>query len=110
MPDGHIGSLLRGPVGYALVISRLIGFVLQVLRWSALAFGVFYGFSHQRTITATQKAQHEKQEWESKQKVIDQAKAEYAKKHPQPAASSNSGKSQQEMRTSQLRVAPSALG
>lgn len=66
---------------------ELIGFVSQVLRWSALAFGVVYGFSHQRTITATQKAQHDQHEWEHKQKAIDQAKAEYAKKkNPAPAS------------------------
>ncbi|KID90220.1 ATPase, F0 complex, subunit E, mitochondrial [Metarhizium guizhouense ARSEF 977] len=60
-----------------------------VLRWSALAVGVFYGFSHQRTITTTQRAEHAKHEWESKQKLIDQAKAEYAKKNnPAPAAAS----------------------
>lgn len=51
--------------------------------------GVFYGFSHQRTITTTQRAEHAKHEWESKQKLIDQAKAEYAKKNnPAPAAAS----------------------
>ncbi|KHO00104.1 ATPase, F0 complex, subunit E, mitochondrial [Metarhizium album ARSEF 1941] len=62
---------------------------VNVLRWSALAAGVFYGFSHQRTITATQRAEHAKHEWESKQKLIDQAKAEYAKKNnPAPASSS----------------------
>lgn len=42
--------------------------------------GVFYGFSHQRTITATQRAAHAKNEYEGKQKLIDQAKAEYARK------------------------------
>ena len=61
---------------------------MQVLRWSALAFGVFYGFSHQRTIYATQQAQHDKHEWDSKQKLIDQAKAEYAKQK-KPATSSS---------------------
>ncbi|KAG8421083.1 F1F0 ATP synthase subunit e, mitochondrial [Metarhizium acridum] len=62
---------------------------VNVLRWSALAVGVFYGFSHQRTITATQRAEHAKHEWESKQKLIDRAKAEYAKKNnPAPAAAS----------------------
>ncbi|KAK5990571.1 ATP synthase subunit e [Cladobotryum mycophilum] len=53
---------------------------VNVLRWSALAFGVFYGFTHQRTITATHKAQQEKHDYEHKQKLIEQAKAEYAKK------------------------------
>lgn len=61
--------------------------LLQVLRWSALAAGLFYGFSHQRAITATQKAEHEKHHYEKKQKLIEQAKAEYAKqKNPTPAA------------------------
>ncbi|KAL2214081.1 ATP synthase subunit E [Sarocladium strictum] len=60
---------------------------VNVIRWSALAFGVFFGFSHQRTITATQKAAHDQHEFEHKQKLIDQAKAEYAKlKNPAPAS------------------------
>ncbi|KAJ2971290.1 hypothetical protein NQ176_g7766 [Zarea fungicola] len=63
---------------------------VNVLRWSALAAGVFYGFSHQRTITAGQKANHSKHEYEKKQKLIDEAKAEYAKqKNPAPAAKDN---------------------
>ncbi|KAK1240790.1 hypothetical protein MKX07_006223 [Trichoderma sp. CBMAI-0711] len=62
---------------------------VNVLRWSALAFGVFYGFSHQRTITATQRAQHAQHEYEQKQKLIEQAKAEYAKKKAPAAASGN---------------------
>jgi len=67
-----------------------LGLGLQVLRWSALAVGVFYGFSHQRTITTTQRAAHEQHEYEQKQKLIDQAKAEFAKqKNPQPASQSD---------------------
>lgn len=69
---------------------------LQVLRWSALAFGVFYGFSHQRTIYASQKAQHDKHEWDQKQKLIDQAKAEYAKlKKPATPAGGDEGTSRE---------------
>ena len=64
---------------------------MQVLRWSALAVGVFYGFSHQRTITASQKAQHEQHEFNKKQKLIDQAKAEYAKKHAPATTSKDDG-------------------
>ncbi|KOS18705.1 ATP synthase subunit e [Escovopsis weberi] len=60
---------------------------LQVLRWSALALGGLYGFSHQRNITATQKAEQAKHEYEHKQKLIDQAKAEYQKKQNPAAAS-----------------------
>ena len=52
----------------------------QVFRWSALVVGVFYGFSHQSSITARDKANHAKHEYENKQKLIDQAKAEYKRK------------------------------
>ncbi|EHK41086.1 uncharacterized protein TrAtP1_004493 [Trichoderma atroviride] len=62
---------------------------VNVFRWSALAFGVFYGFSHQRTITTTQRAQHAQHEYEQKQKLIDQAKAEYAKKKNPSVASAD---------------------
>ena len=50
--------------------------------------GVFYGFSHQRTITSSQKAEHAKHEYTKKQSLIDQAKAEYAKTKPAPPAAS----------------------
>ncbi|KAM3513083.1 hypothetical protein MY11210_003285 [Beauveria gryllotalpidicola] len=63
---------------------------VNVLRWSALAAGLFYGFSHQRTITATQKAAHSKHEYEKKSKLIEQARAEYNKqKNPAPASADN---------------------
>ncbi|KAI0398431.1 ATP synthase subunit E [Xylariaceae sp. FL0594] len=52
---------------------------VNVLRYSALAFGVFYGFTHQRKITASQQAAAAKKEYEHKQHLIEQAKAEYAK-------------------------------
>jgi F-type H+-transporting ATP synthase subunit e len=61
---------------------------MQVLRWSALGLGIFYGFSHQRSINATQKAAHDKHEFEKKQKAIDAAKAEFAKRHPAPSSGS----------------------
>ncbi|KAK4087220.1 hypothetical protein PCL_07505 [Purpureocillium lilacinum] len=80
--DAH---LLRACVGPGPSCARE-----AVLRWSALAVGVFYGFSHQRTITTTQRAAHEQHEYEQKQKLIDQAKAEFAKqKNPQPASQSD---------------------
>ena len=63
----------------------------NVLRWSALAVGIFYGFSHQRTITASQRAEHERHEYESKQKLINQAKAEYAKLKNPAQASADDG-------------------
>ncbi|KAM4055070.1 ATP synthase E chain domain-containing protein [Hirsutella rhossiliensis] len=60
---------------------------VNVLRWSALGVGIFYGFSHQRTIRATQRAEHDKHEYQHKQKLIEQAKSEFAKKtNPKPAS------------------------
>ncbi|KAI1421066.1 ATP synthase E chain-domain-containing protein [Xylaria sp. FL1777] len=52
---------------------------VNVLRYSALAFGVFYGFTHQRSINASQRAAAAKREYEHKQHLIEQAKAEYSK-------------------------------
>ena len=63
----------------------------QVLRWSALGLGVFYGFTHQRAIFSAQRAEHAQHEYEKKEKLIQQAKAEFAKqKNP---TSSDSGMS-----------------
>lgn len=53
----------------------------QVLRYTFLGLGVFYGFTHQRSITASQKAAAAQKEYDHKQKLIDQAKAEWAKKN-----------------------------
>ncbi|KAI0969999.1 ATP synthase subunit E [Xylaria arbuscula] len=62
---------------------------VNVLRYSALAFGVFYGFSHQRSIYASQRAAAAKKEYQHKQHLIEQAKAQYSKsKNPSAAASS----------------------
>ncbi|KAM0246743.1 hypothetical protein ACHAP5_004514 [Fusarium lateritium] len=54
--------------------------IFRVLRWSALGLGIFYGFTHQRAITASQKAEHAQHKYEKKEKLIQQAKAEFAKK------------------------------
>ncbi|KAI1819742.1 ATP synthase subunit E [Xylaria intraflava] len=71
---------------------------VNVLRYSALAFGVFYGFTHQRSITASQRAAAAKKEYEHKQHLIDQAKAEYIKsKSPRAASSEKSGLNQDPM-------------
>ncbi|KAL2113387.1 hypothetical protein VUR80DRAFT_4224 [Thermomyces stellatus] len=58
---------------------------VNVLRYTALGLGVFYGFTHQRKITAAAKADAAKQEYERKQSLINQAKSEYAKLHSPPA-------------------------
>lgn len=63
----------------------------QVLRYSALAFGVFYGFSHQRSITASQKAAAAQKEWAHKQQLIEQARSQYAEsKNPKAQSSQKS--------------------
>lgn len=51
-----------------------------MLRWSALAVGIFYGFSHQRTITAQNHAAHAQAEWKHKEDLIQKAKLEWKKK------------------------------
>lgn len=53
---------------------------MQVFRWSALAFGVFYGFSHQSAIYSSDKKAAAQHEWDRKVKLIDDAKAKYAEK------------------------------
>lgn len=53
---------------------------VQVLRYSALVFGIFYGFSHQRTITAQNHASHIQAEWRHKEDLIQKAKLEWKKK------------------------------
>ncbi|KAK7951463.1 mitochondrial f0 subunit e [Apiospora aurea] len=64
---------------------------VNVLRYSALAFGVFYGFTHQRSITASQKAAAAQKEWAHKQHLIDQARAQYAEsKNPKASSTDKS--------------------
>ncbi|KAK4251186.1 ATP synthase E chain-domain-containing protein [Corynascus novoguineensis] len=60
---------------------------VNVLRYSVLGLGVVYGFYHQRTINAAQKAAAAQREYEHKQELINKAKQAYAKTK-QPAASS----------------------
>lgn len=64
-----------------------------MLRYSALAFGVFYGFSHQRSITSAQKASEAQKAYEHKQKLIEQAKAEYSKSKNPPTTQKGGRKS-----------------
>ncbi|KAI0172056.1 ATP synthase E chain-domain-containing protein [Hypoxylon sp. FL1284] len=52
---------------------------VNVLRYSALAFGVFYGFTHQRSINSATRTAAAKREYAHKQQLIEQARAEYVK-------------------------------
>ncbi|TVY24599.1 ATP synthase subunit e, mitochondrial [Lachnellula hyalina] len=63
---------------------------VNIARWSALGAGVFYGFYHQRSLTSASKAAAVDREYEHKQQLIQQAKAEFAKKNA-PASSKPSG-------------------
>jgi len=78
-------------VGEMLVIwsSRLIWIDVQVLRWSALGFGVVYGIYHQATISASDRMHAAKESYDQKQSLISQAKAEYQRSTASPSESSN---------------------
>ncbi|KXT04269.1 hypothetical protein AC578_7890 [Pseudocercospora eumusae] len=53
---------------------------VNVLRWGALVFGVFYGFSHQQTISSREKKAAYQHEYDRKAKLISEAKAKFAEK------------------------------
>lgn len=54
---------------------------LQVLRWGALVFGVFYGFTHQQAIHSKDKQAAYQHEYDQKSKLISQAKAKFAEQN-----------------------------
>ncbi|KAF2674744.1 hypothetical protein BT63DRAFT_420030 [Microthyrium microscopicum] len=60
---------------------------VNVLRWSALGLGVFYGFYHQLSISSGERLRAKRTEWEQKENLISQAKAEFQKsKAPAPSS------------------------
>ena len=63
---------------------------VNVLRYSALCFGVIYGFYHQRKITSSQRTAAAQREYEHKEKLIAEAKKAYAKSK-QPVVQTQSG-------------------
>ncbi|KAK1083654.1 F1F0 ATP synthase subunit e, mitochondrial [Friedmanniomyces endolithicus] len=64
---------------------------VNLLRWSALVFGVFYGFSHQNAIHSRDKKAVTQHEWDRKAQIIDQAKAEWKKRNDPNSAKDNRG-------------------
>ena len=66
---------------------------IQVLRWSALALGVVYGFSHQSSISARDKAAAAQAEFDRKANLISQAKQEWTRQHSSPSTPSAGGNS-----------------
>jgi len=53
---------------------------VNVLRYSALAAGVFYGLFHQASLSASAKLAAANRDYEHKQSLIEKAKAEFTKK------------------------------
>ncbi|KAF1813713.1 hypothetical protein P152DRAFT_472535 [Eremomyces bilateralis CBS 781.70] len=51
---------------------------VNVLRWLAGGLGVFYGFTHQRSLSAQDRAAALQREYQKKEQLISQAKQEYA--------------------------------
>ncbi|KAK3355098.1 ATP synthase E chain-domain-containing protein [Neurospora tetraspora] len=80
-------------VGESENVRKLKWDIPQVLRYSALGAGIFYGFTHQRSISAAEKAAAAQREYEHKQELINKAKEAYAKsKQPVSATSTPSGR------------------
>ncbi|GMM53324.1 F1F0 ATP synthase subunit E [Starmerella bacillaris] len=56
----------------------------NVLRWTVLSGGIFYGFIHNNSL----KKEADKEAWQHKvdnrRKLISEARAEYARLHPKP--------------------------
>jgi len=65
---------------------------VNVLRWSALGLGIFYGFYHQTKLTTQTKLNEIDREYKHKENLIQKAKAEYAKKtSPQSSQTEGDG-------------------
>lgn len=64
--------------------------LLQVFRYAALGSGILYGFYHQSKLTAASKLAAANREYERKQNLIAQAKAEFTKKNS-PASQTQGG-------------------
>jgi F-type H+-transporting ATP synthase subunit e len=64
--------------------------LLQVLRYSALGAGIFYGLYHQAKLSTSAKLAAVNREYEHKQSLIEKAKAEYTKKN-QPSSQKTEG-------------------
>ncbi|EGW30654.1 uncharacterized protein SPAPADRAFT_62521 [Spathaspora passalidarum NRRL Y-27907] len=63
----------------------------NILRWSFLGAGLFYGAYHRRNLQCEAEQQAEAKKLKEEQKLIKQAKAEYAKLNPPKAAPVTSG-------------------
>ncbi|KKZ67311.1 hypothetical protein EMCG_06994 [[Emmonsia] crescens] len=65
---------------------------VNVLRYSALFAGLFYGLYHQSSLTSQAKQAQIDREYSRKESLIEQARAEYAKRNaPAEAKTTSSG-------------------
>ncbi|KAN0098836.1 putative ATP synthase subunit E, mitochondrial [Hyaloscypha variabilis] len=64
---------------------------VNVLRYSALGAGIFYGLYHQAKLSSAAKLAAINREYEHKQQLIDRAKAEYSKSKLPAGAKTESG-------------------
>jgi F-type H+-transporting ATP synthase subunit e len=70
----------------------------QVLRYSALVAGLVYGVYHQSSLNSINKRTQIEQEYARKERLIEQAKAEYKKKtQPQETKTQTSGRTLQSL-------------
>lgn len=63
----------------------------QVLRYSALGAGIFYGLYRQANISAQAKLAQVEREYKHKQSLIEKAKLEYSKKNTPASAKTPGG-------------------
>ncbi|RLV90328.1 ATP synthase subunit e mitochondrial [Spathaspora sp. JA1] len=63
----------------------------NVLRWSFLGAGLFYGFYHRQSLQTEAQEKVEAKKLQDQQKLIKQAKAEYAKLNPPKPVAVSSG-------------------
>lgn len=61
----------------------------NVLRYSVLGAGIVYGFVHRQSLESAQHEESARKQWVAREKLIKQAKQEFAKTKPvaSPAAS-----------------------
>ncbi|RKF78852.1 hypothetical protein GcC1_052013 [Golovinomyces cichoracearum] len=63
---------------------------VNVLRYSVLGAGLIYGFLHQSKLSSAEKLSNTTKEYQRREALIAQAKAEYAKKFVSSVSSSSS--------------------
>ncbi|OBA23228.1 hypothetical protein METBIDRAFT_35562 [Metschnikowia bicuspidata var. bicuspidata NRRL YB-4993] len=65
----------------------------NVVRYSLLGAGVVYGFVHRHNLELSHEEQQKLAQWKKEEKLIKQAKAEYAKLNPPQAKAANASTS-----------------